>query len=408
MADARWVADGAVPPVGTPLLGGAVASPVMALRESAVLANIATMAAYCRDHGVELAPHGKTTMSPQLLALQLEHGAWGVTAATGEHLRTYRRLGIGRIFLANELVDPATIDVVGRELAADDPPRLLCYVDSTEGVRLLDEGLQAAGRAGATLDVLLELGVPGGRTGCRSVEQALAVGRAVAGSARLRLVGVAGYEGVVASGRSPESLAAVASYCARLLELTERLAREDLLGGDGAPLVSAGGSAYFDVVVDVLAGRTVAGRPITVLLRSGAYVSHDHGLYHRVSPFEQPASRYRLTPALRVWGRVLSTPEPGLAIVDFGRRDVPFDQDLPVPLERRSADGTRPVGAETLVVTGLNDQHAFVDTSAGPDLRPGDWLGCGISHPCTAFDKWRSMPVVDDLDVVVGGIDTLF
>ena len=41
-----------------------------------------------------------------------------------------------------------------------------------------------------------------------------------------------------------------------------------------------------------------------------------------------------LTAALQVWAQVLSTPEPGLAILGAGKRDLPFDLGLPVPVAR--------------------------------------------------------------------------
>ena len=401
-------AAGRLPAVGVRVPSDEVASPVMALRESAVRANVGTMARYCRDVGVQLAPHGKTTMSPQLLRLQLAAGAWGVTVATGPQLRACLDMGIRRILLANQLVDPATIRSAAEAMRGPAPVELTCFVDSVDGVRLLQRELGASGADGGAVDVLVELGIPGGRTGCRDAGHAMEVARAAAAAPALRVIGTAGYEGVVAGDRCPGALAAVRAYCAALADLTGELVASGLVPSGRRPVISAGGSAYFDVVVDVLAGRRIGGRNAEVVMRSGAYVSHDHGLYRRLSPFEQPGSRYGLRPALQIWGRVLSVPEPGLALVDFGRRDVPFDQDLPVPLERRDPRGQAAAPANLLAVTALNDQHAFVDVRADPSLRPGDWLGCGISHPCTAFDKWRVMPVVDDDDVVVGGIETFF
>lgn len=396
------------PPPGTPLLGGAFHSPVMALRANAVLHNVSTMAQYCRDRGVDLAPHGKTTMSPELFRLQIEAGAWGITAATGAHVRVYRKFGVSRIFLANELVDPVAIRFVADELVADPDFELICYVDSIDGVEILETELAARGGAPTRLDVVVELGAPGGRTGCRSSEEALAVAHRAAASPHLRLRGVSGYEGAIGGDRSEQTVAAVAAYCADLRSTAERIAAEGLLTSEHPGLLSAGGSLLYDIVADSLAGTRLAGRPAQVLLRSGAYVTHDHGLYQRVSPFEQPGSAYRFEPALQLWGRVLSRPEPELAVADFGRRDAPFDQGNPVPLEIRAADGTGGEPATDLTVTQLNDQHAFVRVPADRRLSPGSWLGCGISHPCTAFDKWRAMPVIDDELTVVGGIETHF
>lgn len=100
-------------------------------------------------------------------------------------------------------------------------------------------------------------------------------------------------------------------------------------------------------------------------------------------------------------------PEPGLVIVTCGRRDVPFDYGLPIPLRVLARDGNeRPVDGWT--VTNLNDQHAYVSVPADSAPRVGDRVVLGISHPCTAFDKWRIIPVVDDHYNVTDAIRTYF
>ena len=78
------------------LFGPGFTMPVLVLREAAVANNISAMAAYCAAAGVRLAPHGKTTMAPQLFARQLAAGAWAVTAATAGELHVYRAFGVPR------------------------------------------------------------------------------------------------------------------------------------------------------------------------------------------------------------------------------------------------------------------------------------------------------------------------
>jgi D-serine deaminase-like pyridoxal phosphate-dependent protein len=97
------------------------------------------------------------------------------------------------------------------------------------------------------------------------------------------------------------------------------------------PLVSAGGSSYFDRVVAQL-GPDRFSFPVQTILRSGCYLTHDHGIYRRTSPFDGRGSPTgpRLRPAFELLASVLSRPEPTLAIVGFGRRDVPIDDRLPV------------------------------------------------------------------------------
>lgn len=383
-------------------------SPVMVLKQDALEHNIATMAAYCADSGILLAPHGKTTMSPEIIESQLAAGAWAVTAATASHVRAYRSFGVRRILLANELVDPVSISWLAIELAAHPDFEFYCYVDSVAGVDLLARALAAASPA-VRFGVLVELGHPGGRTGCRSLTGALTVAKAAAASDRLHLAGVAGYEGSIGHDRAAETIAAVAAFCDTLGQAATIIDREGLFDtGAGFVMLTAGGSVYYDVVARQLAGLRLPRSQARLVLRSGSYVSHDHGLYARVSPFAQPGSRWTFQPALEIWGRVLSRPEPGTAYADFGRRDVPFDQDLPVPLTVRNSTGAAARDAAGITVTGLNDQHAFLTVPEQDPIMPGDWLGCGISHPCTAFDKWRVVPVIDGDYRVVDTITTYF
>jgi D-serine deaminase-like pyridoxal phosphate-dependent protein len=381
------------------LFGPGFTLPVLVLREPAVAHNISAMAGYCAAAGVRLAPHGKTTMAPQLFARQLAAGAWAVTAATVGELQVYRAFGIPRVLLANELTDPAGAAWLAGELAAD--PGFDCYVyaDSLPGVRMLDEAVRQASPA-RPLPVLVELGYPSGRTGCRDLAAAEAVARAVAQAGSLRLAGAAGYEGLIGRDRSPQTVGKIAAYCRELRSLGA------LLAAGLAPdelILSAGGSAFFDVVVRELASGW-AGRPAPeVVLRSGVYIAFDHGLYAGTAPSPPPA----FEPALELWAHVLSRPEPGLALACAGRRDVAFDAGLPVPLRIRGRDGSlRP--ATGMRAVRLDDQHCYLQLPEGAELEPGEAVCFGVSHPCTTFDKWRVIPVVDDDYRVVDAIHTFF
>ena len=376
--------------------------PVLTLRESALAGNLAAMAAYCARAGVELAPHGKTAMSPELAARQLASGAWGITVATIGQLRAYRAFGFPRLLMANELVDETGIAWLAGELAADPGFTAYCYVDSADGVAILDRVLTAR-PAGRRLPVLVEIGL--GRTGCRTDDQALAVAKAAAATSTLTVAGVAGYEGTI-SGTDARALGRVASFCRRLANLAGALLASAGVGGNGEFIVTAGGSVYFDVVTRELTAGGAAGT--TVVLRSGGYLFHDHGLYQRATPAARGvAGAPVFRPALELWAQVVSRPETGLALLGAGRRDVGFDAGLPVPLRARRRDGVTPwlAGAE---VTGLNDQHAYLRLDPGSALAPGDLVCLGISHPCTTLDKWRVIPVLDETDRVIDAVHTFF
>ena len=387
--------------VGRPrwnVLRGDLPLPALVLKESALAHNLALMAGWCREHGVLHAPHGKTTMAPQLFKRQLEAGAWAITAATTGQVRTFRAFGVRRILLANELVQPVALRWVARQLAADPEFDFYCLVDSRAGVERMAGALAGAERP---VQVLVEVGFAGGRTGCRSPADARAVAEAVERAPELELVGTEGYEGIIGGDRSEAALGAVDAFLQRLRETTVELGRAGLFAGRDRVLVSAGGSAYFDRVVEVLGPEWQLGAAVDVVVRAGGYVTHDVGLYERSSPLAR-----ELRPALEAWGVVLSRPQPDLALVSFGKRDVSHDVDLPIPQTAYEGGGLRTVSG--FEVTALNDQHAYVRLPPDDALDVGDLLGCGISHPCTAFDKWRLIPVVDDEYTVVDAVATFF
>ncbi|MFC4946001.1 alanine racemase [Pseudonocardia sp. GCM10023141] len=365
---------------GTPLL----------VLDSAVLdANIERMAAWCTAHGVEIAPHGKTTMAPALWERQLRAGAWGITVATPSQLRVALAAGIRRIQLANALVDPHALATVSRALDADPELQVISWVDAPHTVAAMDAALATLTPQRA-LTVLVELGAPGGRTGARGPDAARAVVDAVARSPHLTLGGVAAYEGSLAHDAAPAELAVVRKFLDGFAALHRSLL--DAGAYPGEVIVTAGGSAYFDDVAAALA--PLAGPGVRVLLRSGAYVIHDDGYYRGVSPFSRDADHRPLRSAMHVWARVVSQPEPGLALLDAGRRDVPVDQGNPMPdlVAAQLGSPTRPVVGE---ITSVADQHAFLRTAPGAEPALGEVVRLRLSHPCTAIDKWRVIPVVD-------------
>ncbi|MFF8774864.1 amino acid deaminase [Kitasatospora sp. NPDC015120] len=383
-------------------------TPLLTLDAGALDHNLRTMARWCADAGVALAPHGKTTMAPALWQAQLEAGSHGITLANLPQLRVARAFGVRRLLLANALLDPAGLRWLAGELAADPDFAFASWVDSVESVRLMDSALRAAG-AERPVEVLVELGGPGGRTGARTVDAAVEIADAVRRAPTLRLAGIGGYEGALAHDASEGGLGAVRGYLRSLADLHGRLAGRYADGA--APVVTAGGSAYFDLVAEELGALPEA----FVVLRSGAYLAHDDGFYRGISPLGRGGGREggALRAALHGWARVVSRPEPQLALLDAGKRDLPFDEGLPEPqLVRGGAGpaGAGPVGTAARI-TALNDQHAFL-RDAG-DLAPvGAVLRLGISHPCTAFDKWALIPVLDDASAaeprVTGLVRTFF
>jgi len=394
-------------------------TPLLTLSSPALRHNVATMASWCAERGLDLAPHGKTTMSPRLWADQLSAGAWAITLANVAQLAVARAYGVSRVLIANAIISPLTLRWIADELAADERAQVITWADDLRTVSLMEDALaaHAPSMAGAyqPVDVLVEVGGRGGRTGARDITAAIEIALAVAEAPHLRLAGVGGYEAAIAAGSDAASLAAVRAFLVSLNEVHQRIVAEGWYPPGLVPVVTAGGSAYFDDVAEVLGPLLAEGT--RVVLRSGAYLTHDDGHYRHLSPLgEHPrTSGSGLVSALHGWVRVSSQPEPGLALVDGGKRDLPYDLGLPEVQLRRPRDWeSAPEPLSGLTVTALNDQHGFVrwDPQLPAPIMIGDELRLGVSHPCTAFDKWTVIPVIDDPDaadpMVVDVVRTYF
>lgn len=388
--------------------------PAAVLKAAALHDNSAWMAAFLEATGARLAPHGKTTMAPGLFDLQLADGAWAITLSTPHQLHVARRFGYSRIVLANQLVGKSAIAWVIDELKRDPAFEFYCLVDHLDNVRQLarvarDRGLDRP------LRLLVEIGYAGGRTGCRTVAEGLAVAREVAAHGDvLALAGVEGFEGIIREPTEEATVLKVEGFVDQIVALGQACADEDLFA-DGLVLFTAGGSAFYDIVAAKLAQIQLRQERI-VLLRAGCYLTHDSIMYTylfaqiraRSAQVEQLGGA--LVPALEVWAYVQSTPEPGKLIVAMGKRDVGFDH-MPVAQVwfRPDGDMVAPEAApEGHIVTSLNDQHAHMTVPADSPWRVGDLVGFGVSHPCLTFDKWRVLHLVDEAYTITGSVRTYF
>lgn len=355
------------------------AYPQLRLDSDALDNNIRVMAEWCRGRGVELAPHVKTTMSAPIIERQLAAGAIGVTVATVDQVASALAWGHDRVLVANEIVDRFGLARVRTWLEEDAGREIRCFVDSAAGVKAAGEVFDGGAVA---LEVLIDVGTPGGRTGVRSLDEGVVLAELVRATPGLKLVGVAGYEGVVPNSRAEDTVTAVDRHC--------RLVRDVYLEAakffeTGAPIYSMGGSAFPDRVVEFLPDRgQVPGTRI--ILRSGCYVTHDHGTYAAVSPVPG------LIPAISVRAVVLSTPEEGMAVVGAGKRDLPYDAGLPIFLSARTVEGAIKDGAAA-AVRNLFDHHAVLTGVTGLDVT--DTVDFGLSHPCSAFDRWPEYVLTD-------------
>ncbi|MEZ5656331.1 MAG: amino acid deaminase [Sphingobium sp.] len=408
------LALGEVGEQGWRLLQGDIPLPAAVLLRSAIDHNIAWMRAFTEMTGIRLCPHGKTSMSPQLFDLQLRAGAWGITAATVSHLHVYRRFGVQRILLANQLIDPGGIRFVLSELDRDPSFDFYCLVDSIESVRILENSIAEHG-CSRPLQVLLEVGQQAGRTGARSVDDAIAVAQAVnAASPALALRGIEGFEGVLEGASAETTLARIDRLFADMLAVAQICDRKGLFAEmDDGIILSAGGSQYFDLPLKLRSFESLSQRS-SFVLRSGCYVTHDSSWFRdyaeaiaiRMPEINQLGPGLR--PAIEVWAHVQSLPEPGLAIVAMGKRDCSFDVHMPTPIKWCKASSDVPQTLSGHHVAKLNDHHCYLDLPENSPLSVGDKVGFGIAHPCTTFDRWEVMLTVDDTYAINGAVKTFF
>ena len=369
--------------------------PIMVLRDSALEHNIQRMASYCKSLGFELAPHVKTPMAPQIAKRQLAAGAWGLTIANFNQASIMFASGFTRLIIGNEVMEPTSIAEIAK-INGSGAGDIIFYIDSLAGLEIAQNAIEKI--PNAKLNVFMEIGAIGGRAGIRDLELLKKILAEIAKDDRIYVRGVSGFEGAVPGGdRHGEGIEKLREFLRHIVDaarITEPHVRGDKI------IISAGGSSFFDYVAEEFAKYEGDAHRI---LRSGGYVSHDHVHYEDLYPFMGAPDSERFYPALELWARVLSIPEPDLAILNFGKRDAGNDLDEPLPI-LKLAGKPAPFKAQ---IEKLNDQHAFMKITPG-SVVVGDVVACGISHPCTNFDKWRLLPLVNDEYDVIDLVHTYF
>ena len=400
----RPIAHDEIVRCGWNLLREDLTLPAAVLYDDALQHNLEWMRQFTATYGVRLAPHGKTTMAPRLFDLQLQAGAWGITLATAHQTQVAYTHGVRRVLMANQLIGKQNMAIVAA-LLRDPEFEFYSLIDSAEQVGQLGSYFS---HCGASLNVLLEVGVDGGRAGVRNPEQLQSILEALGKwSHAIALCGVEVYEGVL------DNEAAIRAFLLHVVDVTKEIAAKKLF--QRAPiLLSGAGSAWYDVVAEIFSPRDFEDA-VEVVLRSGCYLTHDVGAYRIAQERileSNPVARQMgagLKPALQVWAYVQSVPEATKAIVGLGKRDAAFDSGLPVPaLHFRPGSATPHAAPAHWIVTRLMDQHAYLQIAANDDIRPGDMVAFDIAHPCLTFDKWRVLALVNSAYDVVDLIQTFF
>jgi len=400
--------------LGWRLLDEEISLPAAVLYDAKIAHNLRWMQGFVNEYGLNLAPHGKTTMAPKLFQRQLAGGAWGITVATAQQARVAATHGVKRVLMANQLVGRRNIAIVA-ELLREPGFEFYCLVDSVDSVAQLGRffAAQPAGQV-QSIQVLLELGPTedqsGSRTGVRNAAQQQAVLAELARwPAQVKLAGMEVYEGVL------KAEAEIRVFLQRAVAVTHEIA---MAGGfsRARPILSGAGSAWYDVVAEEFA-KAEQATPVEVVLRPGCYLTHDVGIYraaqNQIQQRNPVAAKMRggLQPALQLWAYVQSVPDADKAVIALGKRDAAFDAGFPEPaLHYRPGGGERSPGSTPAhwKVTGMMDQHAYLAIQPGDDIRVGDMIGFDISHPCLTFDKWRHLLLLDEDYRCIDIVQTFF
>jgi len=386
--------------------------PLAIIRQSALDHNIAWMQRLLAYSNAVEAPHGKTAMAPTLVQRQIDAGAWGVTVSSVFQAEVHWRNGIRRILIANQIVSKAAAEALAHLLAKDEELEIMVLVDSPAAVDRLTDLLSSQMLA-RPLDVLLEVGVDGGRTGCTTVDLALETARKVHQSgSTLRLRGIEGYEGVIVDPDEPEQR--VRDFLDRLSNVARACMKENLI--EPEPMVfSAGGSVYIDLVLDWWR-QNWAQSQSQLLVQTGSYVLCDGVIYPPV--FRRMVERSPWIadlgegprPAIELWSYVQSRPSPTQATLTMGLRDSSDGSGLPVArswFRLGQHTSPQPIGKGHTILE-LNDQHAILACPEDTELQVGDMVMSDVCYPCGTTDKWRLLLEVDDQYRVVKGHPTFF
>ena len=343
-----------------------VVTPALVVDRAVLRANLEYMQSRLPDLHARLRGHVKNHKSPHIARMQLEHGAFGICAATIWEAIVMVRAGADDVLIANQLVDPAkrrAAALLAREA------NVLVNVDDAGDAGALSD---AAVEAGSTIGVLVEVDTGMHRSGVDSPEEALAVARRVHALPGLRMDGLSGYEGHCSleldEERRHQKQAAAMDYFVRVADVIEA-------DGIPCPILSAAGTAT--------AFWTGANPRITEL-QLGSYAAMDD--YHYLM---EPRFRKATSAVVTVISRRKDRIVLNLGKKTFGAADVGSIPAYP-----------RIVGHEDLTPYRFDEEHATYEIDGGSPLKVGDVVDFHLGYTPFAVNYFDAYHVVEDGQVV--------
>ncbi|MEZ5652379.1 MAG: DSD1 family PLP-dependent enzyme [Burkholderiaceae bacterium] len=337
---------------------GDILTPALVVDLDAFEANLDRLRARCEGFGVRLRAHAKTHKSADIGLLQMSRGgACGVCCQKVSEAEAMVAGGITDVLVSNQVIGAARI---ARLVALARQARVIVCVDDAGNV---DELAAAAGRAGVTLECLVEIDTGMGRCGVRPGAAAVALAQRVAGHPSLRFAGLQAYDG----------------RAQHVYDYDTRRARIDGVVAATRETVRALQAAGLDC--DIVGGAGTgtygfeAASGVYNELQCGSYVFMDVD-YGRVRE-AGGAGLSEFANSLFVLSTVMSVAVPGTAVCDAGLKALATDSGPPVVR-----------GHEDLAVKGVSDEHTIL-ADPGDSLTLGQrlWLIPGHCDPtCNLYD----------------------
>jgi D-serine deaminase-like pyridoxal phosphate-dependent protein len=315
-------------------------------------ANLARMAAFCRDHRLRLRPHTKTHKIPELAHAQVRSGACGITVAKVGEAEVMAAAGLDNILIAYPVVGAQKVERLARLALRR---AMTVALDSREAAEGISEGLTARG---ASVDVLVEINTGFGRCGVTIGPGAIELARYVASLPGLKFRGVMVYPGnmLVDAGQIAPLVQAERTRDAEIVELFNR-------AGLPIEIFSAGSTPSAPITGEL---------PAVNEIRPGTYIYNDmNTVGSGACTLADCATTALVT--------IVSTAVPGKAMMDGGSKTFSSDG-----LRTGKASGYGYIVEDPeAVVAAFNEEHGHLDLRAsGRKYRVGERLRVIPNHVC--------------------------
>ncbi len=296
---------------GSELTRHSIPTPALIIDLAVLERNIARMADFATRSGLQVRPHAKSHKCVEIARRQLAAGAVGISCATLDEVASMVGGGVQGLLLTSPIAGKPKLAQLAQLLRQD--ASIMVVIDDPDGVRDL---VALSGELGARIRVLVDIDVGQQRTGCRTVDSALALAKQIHGCAGLEFCGLQAYAGhiqhIVAR---TERLAAATAVAERIRALCTSLKEVRI---EPRIVTGAGtGSAEIDAILGVYTE-----------LQPGSYVFMDAD-YLRIEGLEAGYA-----PSLFVDTTVVSTRWDDHVTTDAGTKAFALNGPPPVPATR--------------------------------------------------------------------------